>query len=145
MSLMASILISISVSLQLPLLKLPLIKNLSLSLQKNSTKLYTEKYRKDNTLAQSWGKMCKLSSALSSHLPSQSSQNQVEWVNTIIFRTNHFQSPLPLNSSIHQLIHLWIQTLSLQPGAHFWSSLHLFTNFHQAPNWLEEMSQKHIT
>ena len=145
MLLVASISVSISVSLQLPLLKLLLITNLSLSFHKNLTKLHKVRYRKDNTLAQSRGKMWKLSLALSSCLPSQSSQNQVEWVNTIIFRTIHFQSPLPLNSPIHQLIYLWIQTLSLWPGAPFWLSLYLFTGFHWAPNclldWLQSSFQ----
>lgn len=60
-------LVSISVYYWLPLLNLHLIRNPSLSLQKNSTKLYTMKYRKDNTLAQFQGKIWKLLSALSSH------------------------------------------------------------------------------
>ena len=145
MSLMASILVSILVSLPLPLLKVLLIKNPSLSLRKNSKKLYTTKYRKDNTLAQFQVKMWKLLLALSSCPPSQSSQNQVEWVNNVIFRTTHFWSPFPSNSWIHLLIHWSIQTPSLQPGALFQSSLYLFTDFCQAPNWLQEMLQKHIT
>lgn len=76
---------------------------------------------------------------------SQSSQNQVKWVNNITFRIIHFWSPLPLNSWICQFIHQWIQTPFLLPGALFQLSLYLFTNFHQAPNWLQETLQKHIT
>ena len=89
--------------------------------------------------------MLKPSLAHSSHRPSQSFQSQVELVNIITFRTTPFRIPFPLNSQIHQLTRVWIQTRFPQPGALFQSFHCLSIVFHQVCNLPLETSQRHTT